>query len=310
MLHGLTDKPKDARVDTVLKTRTRAVVLTFNCKEIVTWLKEPKNQHVFTKGFSGGSHIKEQQFNIIVPRVSTTFNPDAPEHLWEVEETNGLKERTILKAKWIKPVSRRRAEQTHAYTIISVSSAEAANLLIRDGMIICSTRVRPNKQKHEPVQCMKCRGWGHFAGNCTAKKDTCRTCGGDHCTSTCKITSKVFCATCKDSSHPSWDRNCPESIRCHTIYDKKNPENELVFYPMDQDWTLTMQPQRIPLKEQFPQHFAVNSLQHHSRPNPRSQEDQRGARRCAKGKQKENLNLIPVSQAREEGETPYNAETG
>ena len=304
------DKPKDARVDTVLKTRTRAVVLTFNCKEIITWLKEPENEHVFTKGFSEGSHIKERQFNVIVPRVPTTFNPDAPEHLREVEETNGLKERTILKAKWIKPVSRRRADQTHAYAIISVSSAEAANLLIRDGMIICSTRVRPNKQKHEPVQCMKCRGWGHFAGNCTAEKDTCGTCGRDHRTSTCKITSKVFCATCKDSSHPSWDRNCPESIRRRAIYDEKNPENELVFYPTDQDWTLTTRPQRIPLEERFPQCFAVNSLQHHSCPNPRSQEDQRGARRRAKGKQKENPNLIPVSQAREEGETPYNAEMG
>ena len=160
------DKPKDARVDTVLKTRTRAVVLTFNCKEIVTWLKEPENEHVFTKGFSEGLHIKERQFNVIVPRVPTTFNPDAPEHLREIEETNGLKDRAILKAKWIKPVSRRRADQMHAYAIISVSSAEVANLLIRDGMIICSTRVRPNKQKHEPVQCMKCRGWCKVCSRC------------------------------------------------------------------------------------------------------------------------------------------------
>ena len=104
-------------------------------------IKEPENEHVFTQGFSEGSHIKERQFNVIVPRVPTTFNPDAPEHLREIEETNGLKDRAILKAKWIKPVSRRRADQMHAYAIISVSSAEVANLLIRDGMIICSTCV-------------------------------------------------------------------------------------------------------------------------------------------------------------------------
>jgi hypothetical protein len=135
------DKPKGARVDMVLKMCTRAIVLTFNCKEIVTWLKEPENKYIFTKGFSEGLHIKEQQFNIIVLRVLTTFNPDTPEHLREVEETNSLKDRTILKAKWIKPGSCRRVDQTHAYTIISVSSAEAANLLIRDGMTICSTCV-------------------------------------------------------------------------------------------------------------------------------------------------------------------------
>ena len=59
------DKPKDAKVNSVLKTCTKAVVLTFNNKEIVTWLKEPENEYVFTKGFSEGSHIKARQYNII-----------------------------------------------------------------------------------------------------------------------------------------------------------------------------------------------------------------------------------------------------
>ena len=207
------DKPKDAKVDLVLKTQTKAIVLTFSSKEIVTWLKEPENKYMFTKGFSKGLHIKARQFNIIIPRVPTTFSPDSPEHLWEVEESNSLKEKTIFKAKWIKPVACRRAEQTHAYAIITVLSAEAANLLIRDGMNICSTCVRPTKQKLKLVQCMKCRGWGHFAGSCTAEKDTCGTCGRDHRIINCKTTSKVYCVTCKDASHPSWDRNCLEFIR-------------------------------------------------------------------------------------------------
>ena len=302
------DKPKDARVDAVLKTRTKAVVLTFNNKEVVTWLKEPENEYAFTNGFSEGSHIKARQYNIIAPRVPITFNPDSPEHLREVEESNGLKDKTILKAKWIKPVARRSTEQTHAFAIITVSSAEAANLLIRDGLNICSARIRPTKQKYEPVQCMKCRGWGHFAGNCTAEKDTCGTCGGDHRTISCKTTSKVFCVTCKSSSHPSWDRNCPEFVRRCAIYDEKNPENGLVFYPTDQDWSLTLRPQRIPLEERFPQRFAVNSLHHEGRSNVRFPEEQREARRRAKGKQKENPNLIPVPRVREEGEILTNGE--
>jgi hypothetical protein len=94
---------------------------------------------MFTKGFLEGLHIKVRQYNIIAPRVPITLNLDSPKHLWEVEESNGLKEKTILKAKWIKPVACRSTKQTHIFAIITVSSIEAANLLIRDGLNICST---------------------------------------------------------------------------------------------------------------------------------------------------------------------------
>ena len=302
------DKPKDAKVVSVFKTRTKAVVLTLSSKETVAWLREPENEYMFTKGFSEGSHIKARQYNIIAPRVPIIFNPDSPEHLREVEESNGLEDKTILKAKWIKPAERRKADQTHAYAILTISNAESANLLIRDGLNICSARVRPTKQKHEPVQCMKCRGWGHFASNCLSEKDTCGTCGGEHRTKSCKVTSKVFCITCKDDMHPSWDRNCPEFIRHSAIFDEKNPENGMVYYPTDQDWTLTMRPQRIPLVERFPQQYAVNSLQTQGRINKRPIEEQRNTRRSTKGKQKENPNLIPLAGIREEGELPENGE--
>ena len=34
----------------------------------------------------------------------------------------------------------------------------------------------------------------------------------------------------------------------------------MVYFPTEQDWTLTMRPNRIPVNECFPGHFAVNSL--------------------------------------------------
>src|SRR5260221_7904172 len=139
---------------------------------------------------------------------------------------------------------------------------------------------------------MKCREWGHFASNYLAGKDTCGTCGGEHCTKSCKATSKVHCVTCKDNSDPSWDRACPEFIRRCAIFDEKNPENGMVFYPTEQDWTLTMRPQRIPLEERFPQRFAVNSIQIQGHPNKSPKENQQTARNHAKGKQRENPNLI------------------
>ena len=166
----------------------------------------------------------------------------------------------IIKAKWIKPIGRRRPDQTHAFVIITLSSADSANILIRDRMNICNVRVRPKKQKAEPVQCMKCRKWGHFASDCQADKDTCGTCGDSHRTNACTNKGKIYCVSCGDKSHPSWDRTCPEFNRRCAIQDKRNLENAMPFFPTEHDWTLTVRPHRIPLDERFPGKYLVNSL--------------------------------------------------
>src|SRR5260221_12854778 len=111
------------------------------------------------------------------------------------------------------PIGRRHVEQMHAYAIFSVTSASSANVLIRDGLNICGTRVRPKKQKQEPIQCMKCRLWGHFAMECLADKDTCGTCGKEHRTNECKNKDKTQCVSCGDNTHASWDRYCPKFMR-------------------------------------------------------------------------------------------------
>jgi len=156
---GIKDmsKPKDIKVTVALKMRGQTVLLTLNSKEVAKWIREPGNKETFVNGFSAKVHIRERSFNLIVPRVPITFKPSEGKHLQEIEEVNNLNKNMLSKARWIKPMERRRPKQTHAYTIITLTSADSANILIRDGLVICSTKVRPTKQKHEPIQCMKCR---------------------------------------------------------------------------------------------------------------------------------------------------------
>ena len=312
------DKPKDAKIETVLKTRTKAILLTFNSKEAAAWVKEPSNECFFAESFSKGSHVQERKYNLIVPRVPTTFNPGEIDQLRELEEANGLQKEAISKARWIKPEGRRRPDQTHAYAIISTNSAEAANLLIRDGLNIHGARVRPSKQKQEPTQCMKCRKWGHFASECPEESDTCGTCGGNHHTSTCKNKDKRFCVSCKDNKHASWDRSCPEFLRRCAIIDERNTENEMPYFPTDQDWTLTVRPNRVPLDVRFPQRYAVNSLPYTGKKrqevNPRpprankndvSRELHNHWQKAKSGaKQHTNPNYIPLNRTGEAGAPP------
>jgi len=130
------DKPKDIKVLAALKARKHAILLTLNSKEAVSWLRYVTNEMAFTKKFLAESHIRERLHSLIVPRVPIIFEPDNDEHLRELEETNGLHKGTVRKVKWIKPLGRRRPDQTHAYAIISLTSVDFANIIIRDGLFI------------------------------------------------------------------------------------------------------------------------------------------------------------------------------
>jgi hypothetical protein len=254
------NKPANTKVESVFKTRKNAILLTLSTREAANWVREPGNEETFANAFSKGAHIREREYNLVAPRVPLTFEPDNAKHLREVEETNSLPSYTIRKARWIKPAERRRAGQTHAYAILTIVSVDIANKLIKDGLGICNSLIRPSKLKQEPTQCMKCRRWGHFADKCLQSEDTCGTCGGKHRTSNCTSKDKRHCISCGSNTHASWDRACPEFIRRCALIDERNPDNNMPFFPAEQDWTLVTRPSRVPLEERFPKSYAVNSL--------------------------------------------------
>jgi len=235
------------------------VLLTLNSEEAVSWIREPYNEMTFKKAFSPEAHIRERVFNLIVLRIPVTFEPSKDKHLHEIE-ANSLNISAISKARWIKPMERRRPDQTHAYAIITLTSTDNANILIRDGLVICGTKVRPTKQKHKPMQCMKCRRWGHLVAECPSEKDTCGNCREEHHTSTCKNRNKTFCVACMEDTHASWSRSCPEFLRRCSIYDERNLENAMPYYPTTHNWSLIVRPSSLPLWERFPAKYAVNAL--------------------------------------------------
>jgi len=305
-------KPKDIKVVSALKTHRKALLLTLNSKEAVTWIREPLNKTEFSNGFSAESQIRERSFNLIAPRVPITFDPSDEKHLRELEETNCLDKNAIRKAKWIKPVARRRVDQTNTYAIITLSSVNTTNTLIRDGFYICSIKVRPTKQKQEPIQCMKCREWGHFASECLSAKDVCGNCGEEHCTNGCKNKNKLYCVACDEDMHTSWSRACPEFNRRCQILDRRNPENVMPYFPTEHNWTLMVRPSSIPLEDRFPARFTINTLPMMGgwQQVPRTHQQHRGQRgntRGRNGHDNPNRIQIPPAHKREEGELPVSS---
>jgi len=289
-----TSKPEKVKVETAIKTRKDAILLTLNSKEAADWIREPGNEEVFADSFAKGAHIRDREYSLVLPSVPLTFEPDNETHLREVEEVNSLPTRVIRKARWIKPANRRRPEQTRAFAIMTISSVDAANKLIKDGIVICSSIIRPSKQKQEPAQCMKCRRWGHFAASCPDADDTCGTCGGKHRTSVCARRDKLHCVSCGDNTHASWDRACPEFIKRCAILDERNPLNGMPFFPTVQDWTLASRPSRIPLEVRFPATFAVKSLTDTIAKSAGAASQRKAMANRTKKAPRDNPNLIPL----------------
>lgn len=244
----------------IIRVRRGALVIKMSSKEAADWLRHPEITPIFTANFLTGAVVKPRQYPLIVPRIPITFEPEDSEHLREVEETNDLPKDFIAKAKWIKPEYRRKMDQTVAHATFMLNDVNAANRCIKDGLLICGVKVYPVRQKRQPIQCMKCRGWGHFANVCHHTKDVCGTCGGEHRSSDCDGNWGNYCVSCKSTTHASWDRNCPEFAKRCAWYDRKHPDNTLKFFPTDSPWTHEVRPEKIPFEDRFPARFAVGSL--------------------------------------------------
>lgn len=195
--------PEDITITQAIKLRRGVLILQFKTKEAVEWIQSPDAEISFSVHFLTGATIKPRQYVILVPRAPTTFDPDNEDYLREIEESNGLPERTLAKAKWIKPVYRHKPEQQVAHVTFMLSDPKVANKCIREGMYICGMRVHLARLKQEPTQCMKCRRWGHFANECLEEKDTCGMCGGEHRTNSCTEAERRYCASCKMNTHAS-----------------------------------------------------------------------------------------------------------
>jgi hypothetical protein len=260
----------------ISKLRKGGFTILFKEKEIVDWLNNAGVESNFTSALAEDATITKCNFPILIPCIPLTFDPTEDSHLREVEECNELPTGTIVKARWIKLVYRRAPEQRSAHAIFALKDVATANICIRDGLYVCSLHIRPSQLKHKPMQCMKCRKWGHFANACMATDDTCGTCGGKHRTNKCTVKDKTYCISCKSVNHASWDRE----FQCRCMqFDENYPENNLPYFPTEGEWTLIPCPNRLQLAEKFPARYAVSafpqSCQNERLPDPRTAQKQR-----------------------------------
>ena len=230
------------------------------------WMNQKKNQLAFCKEFGPKATLKPRTYNLIAFNVAIAMDPEDQKHQKEVCEANHIEDEVIVAMRWAKPIKRRSPGQKTAHLIISFVDAQAANRAIANGLMICNRRTHIEKIKKEPIRCLKCQGWNHFAYECILNVDKCGNCAKEHRTSLCPNPRQKYCISCDTDEHASWSRECPVFLRKVSECDRRNPENALQFIPTAEPWTWSTKPET---REAVRAVRAVSSLHNHSYREPR-----------------------------------------
>lgn len=228
------------------RLRNGVILLELNNEEAAKWLKTPNIKSRFTAIFDPSLDVKERTYSLIAPFVPLTFDDSKEKDLRETEEVNDLPKGTIIKARWIKPQNRRTKTQTVAHLMLTMNSPESANQALLNGISICHKLIYPQKNRKEPMRCLRCHRYGHFAADCQSIHDTCGTCGHNHKTIDCDRENSRWCVTCDSTEHSSWDRFCPAFTRRCEEMDERYVENSMPYFPTNEPWTLVSAPPKQP----------------------------------------------------------------
>src|SRR5882724_5308706 len=125
----------------VTQLRNGGILLKLDSKEVVTWFYLSKT---IWKKFSPKFHktlvIRPRAFHVVVQFIPLMLHLERLADLRDIEETNGMDEGDILKARWIKPIKRCSPLQVCKHLILSCSLQVPVNEALQDGLFICHMR--------------------------------------------------------------------------------------------------------------------------------------------------------------------------
>ncbi|KAF8990302.1 hypothetical protein BDQ17DRAFT_1255953, partial [Cyathus striatus] len=102
--------------------------------------------------------------------------------------------------------------QHFAHFLLAFSDQQSTNRAIFNGLVIEGAHIRVCKFIPEPIQCLHCQHFDHFACECKATAPTCACCAKPHTTVSCMAAKGIFsghcCANCGLTGHGAVARAC------------------------------------------------------------------------------------------------------
>ena len=226
------------KIRSITSARNGSTILEMDSDEAATWLSKAENQTQLCNKIDPNTVFRSRTYSVMAFNVPIALDPNDDSHRQEICEANNFDPFLISAAKWAKSVDKRVPNQRTAHLLLTFVNADAANRAIVNGLSICNRRCHVEKTKKEPVRCLKCQGWNHFAKECTATQDKCGNCAENHRTSDCHSATRS-CVSCGSDDHASWNRACPTFLKKMDEFNIRNPDNSLQFFPTADSWTWT-----------------------------------------------------------------------
>jgi len=175
----LTDSPGTPRAVGAKKLHNGRVVFELSDNVMAQWVR--KEKATFTSTFGSTSVVRMRSILVIVEYVPMSHSPDMMLEHRRIERDSGLTEDSLLATRWIKPMQRHAPGQQCAHLIACFQTPEAANLAMREGIVIAGKRVWAQHMQKEPRRCLCCQSLTarHVAAKCN-QPVACGTCGKDH----------------------------------------------------------------------------------------------------------------------------------
>jgi len=125
--------------------------------EAAGWVRDPIRKLILTESLGGNVQVKDRMYNLLIPFVPITTRTDNKATLRNIERTNNIPTNSIIQMKWIKDPHWHKVNQRVAHMLMSLNTPQAANKLIEQGLYHDHGRLCPQKDKKEPIQCLKCQ---------------------------------------------------------------------------------------------------------------------------------------------------------
>lgn len=236
------DTTPEGTIRSITTLRNGGIIVELETESLAKWLNNQPGRSALENHLDISVSFRQRQYPLVLEYLPIQMQIEQDDFLRQIEQENQLETNTLASIRWIKPPTKRSAEQRKAFALLHVTDVQAANDIIREGLCLESERFSARKDRREPMRCAKCQKFNHIAKNCTSPQDTCGTCGNQHRTSACNSYRTTRCVNCRSQQHTSWSRSCPEFIKHCKELDDKFPENRMPYFPTEHAWTHATQP--------------------------------------------------------------------